>query len=98
MAVENNTGFLQDALSRWQQLPDAGEIAQLWETTRSHLLQASSQLQENSQDVFNSIVACLHAPGLLKWTQALTEGAATACDKAMDANWTKRRSCMLRSK
>lgn len=81
--------YLRDKLEWAWPRRDVIELDQIWARMRNQLATVTNQAKEKGKDAAGNVLAFVQAPDLLKWTQSLTEGAATVYDKAMDAEFIR---------
>lgn len=65
------------------------DLNKTWEKVRKGLLTLGSEAKLRGSSAWATSLAFLQVPDLLKWTESLTEAAATVYDKAMDAEFIK---------
>lgn len=60
------------------------QLDELWNNVKKKLEIVADQVKDKGPTVFAGVLPFLQDKDLLKWTESLTESAATVYDKAMD--------------
>lgn len=73
----------------WDKLTKPGQVLdpqldELWNNVKKKLEIVADQVKDKGPTVFAGVLPFLQDKDLLKWTESLTESAATVYDKAMD--------------